>query len=407
VTQHVSTRALRSNNVNLQPTYYPNFIYLGTQNTGENGAQGIKVGPYPNSYVITGTYGNISSSGQGAIYAGAINGSSTSEGSGSGSWVIMNTPSSWTGGQNYSTSIYGPGAIVAGNGTAGISSIELAGTYTTPVTINNQSTYRTLGFTYKGPLTSTTSSSDFVQFEAKTNSGGTTFDTFLHSWSGNLIAGNYTMQNRLLAITLNTGLDSSAFVYDPITKTQHNLVFNDGSASHTAFGIWYNGKSSWNSNNDSYTIAGGRSIAHPAIRKLGSLGEALGAATIADYDPITGAITNLRDYQYQNNQNAYITHFEGIYYMGNNIYQMPFSASSSQGSAIGTAYAKRLSDGSFSRNAYWHTMSYSSGTLLTNDSCAGLASVGQLDMNNTINPWASMLSDKALTWIMNKADQLT
>lgn len=404
-----SGKALRSNNPTFQPTFYPNFIYEVNTNTTTNGAQGIKLGLTPDEYVITGTYGNISSSGQGTIYVGAINGSSTSQGSGSGSWFLMNVPASWgVDGKNYSTSIYGPGAMAPGNGAGGIGSIELAGTYTNPVSIDGKSTYQTLGFTYKGPLTANPDPSNFVQFTAKTPDNKATFDTFLHSWSGNLIAGNYTMQNRLLAITLNTGLDSSSFVYNPVTRVQSNLTYNDGSASHTAFGIWFNGASPWKSNAETYTIAGGRSVANPAIRKLGSLGEVLGAATLADYDPITGQVSNLRDYQYNNDRgNSFITHFEGIYYAGNGIYQMPFSADSSQGGFAGTAYVKRMADGTFSSNALWHTMNAGSqGQLITNDSSAGLASVGIMNTDN-LNPWASMYSDQAYNWLIQKAAFLT
>lgn len=419
MSHRASERALRGNSTQFQPTYYPNFVYLGTSNTSSNGAQGIKLGLEPDQYVITGTYGNISSSGQGSVYIGPINSCSTSEGSGSGSWVIMNVPANWgTGGLNYSTSIYGPGAMVPGSGPGGIGSIELAGTYTNPISIDGNSTYQTLGFLYKGPLTSTPQSSDFAQFAAKTPEGRDTFDTFLHSWSGNLIAGNYTMRNSLLALTLNTGLDSSAFVYEPSTTTQRHLNYDDGSASHTVFGIWYNGASSWRSNAETYTIAGGRSVANPAFRKLGDIGQALGAATLADYDPVTGKVFNLRDYQYNNDRGrSFVTHFEGIYYAGDGIYQMPFTAASTQGEVAGTAYAKRLSDGSFSSKALWHTMNAgSAGTLLSNDSSAGLASVGLGQFTSSdssssstarINPFASLFSENGYEFILQKAQLLT
>ena len=106
--------------------FYSPFVYTGTGESSENGAQGIKQAPGRNRYVITGTSGNITSEGQGSVYVGRINGASTSQGSGSGTWVLMDVPESW---DAPSSSIYGPGAIKAGKGPGGIRSIQLAGTY--------------------------------------------------------------------------------------------------------------------------------------------------------------------------------------------------------------------------------------------------------------------------------------
>ena len=75
--------------------FYSPFVYTGTGASSENGAQGIKQAPGRNRYVITGTSGNITSEGQGSVYVGRINGSSTSQGSGSGTWVLMDVPASW------------------------------------------------------------------------------------------------------------------------------------------------------------------------------------------------------------------------------------------------------------------------------------------------------------------------
>ena len=376
-------------------------MYTGTGASSENGAQGIKQAPGRNRYVITGTSGNITSEGQGSVYVGRINGSSTSQGSGSGTWVLMDVPESWNA---PSSSIYGPGAIKAGQGPGGIRSIQLAGTYSQPVNVDGEEAYITRGFLYKGPLTSNPEDQNFTPFTATRPDGGPTTDIFLHSWSGRLVAGNYTLTNSFLALTLNTGLDSSAFVVDTVTGEQHNLTYQDTSTSHTAFGIWKNTKTN-------YTIAGGRSVIDPAVKKLGSMGEALGAATLVDYDPITGKTSNQRSYQYNNDKdNTYVTHFEGIFYAGKGIYQMPFTAASSEGEFAGTAYVKRRKNGRFSREALWSTFDAGSeGTIASNDSSAGRGNTGLISPasgDDGVVPYASILNGSSYRDLLSTAQDL-
>jgi hypothetical protein len=389
-------------------SFYSPFVYTGSGSSSDNGNQGIKQAPGRNRYVITGTSGNISSDGQGAVYVGRIDGASTSQGKGSGTWVLMDVPESW---DASSSSIYGPGAIDAGVGPGGISSIQLAGTYSQPISVDGQDAYKTLGFVYSGPLTSSPKDRAFTPFTAIRPDGGATYDTFLHSWSGRLVAGNYTLTNSFLALTLNTGLDSSAFLYDTVTGQQHNLTYQDTSTSHTAFGIWDNGKQDWSDNKKTYTIAGGRSVIDPAVKKLGFMGEALGAATLVDYDPVTGETFNQRSYQYNNDtSNIYVTHFEGIYYAGKGIYQMPFTASSSAGDFAGTAYVKRRENGRFSRNALWSTLDAGNqGEIFSNDSCAGRGSTGLLSPGSStgdVVPFASVLNASSYRDLIASAQDL-
>jgi len=387
-------------------SFYSPFAYTGTGASTENGSQGIKIVPGdPKRFVITGTSGNLSYAGQGSVYVGRIDGTNTSQGNGSGSWTLMNVPSSWGAS---ASSIYGPGAITTGPGTAGISSIQLAGTYTKLLNIRGTSSYRTLGYVYDGPLTSTPSARNFKQFTAKTPEGKEAYDTFLHSWSGRYVAGNYTLTNSALALTLNTGIKSSAFLYDSLTGKQIHLPYNDGSASHTAFGIWQNPTSGSNGS-ESYTIAGGASMAKPPVRAFGQIGQAIGAATLVDYDPVRGKITNQRNYQYNNDQsNSFVTHFEGIFRTDSGIYQMPFVATSNSGVVAGNAYVKRLANGQFSKNAIWQTFNAGSlGTVVTNDSSAGLGSTGIISSNDAIEPFMSMMDSNAYNELLQKAQSLT
>ena len=388
---------------------YSPFYYTGTgSNSTNNGLQGIKRVPgTQKDYVLTGTSGNISTAGQGTVYVGPINGSSTANGSGSGDWLLMNVPSSWN---SPASSIYGPGLIQTSptkRGLQKIRSIQLAGTYTTQ--FQDTSNYNTIGFTYQGPLTSTPTDTNFTSFRAKTPEGATAYDTFLHSWSGDLVAGNYTRENSAIALTINSGIDSSAFVYNPKTQTQRNLRFTDGSTSHTAFGIWFNGRTSASSKRKAYTIAGGSTVVNPAVNKIiAPSAFQIGAGMLVDYDPVTGQTHNQRNYQYQNDKNnVYVTHFEGIYKAADNIYQMPFVAASSNGLFAGNAYVKRLSNGQFSKNALWQTFSSSSGgSFLSNDSTAGPGSVGLFN-NGAVVPFAGEMTTQAYNQLLSSAQALS
>ena len=390
-------------------SFYSPFVYTGPGSRSDNGTQGIKQAPGRNRYVITGTSGNLSSDGQAAVYVGRIDGVSTPQGAGSGTWVLLDVPESW---DASSSSIYGPGAIKAGDGPGGISSIQLAGTYSQPVSFDEKDAYQTLGFVYTGPLSSNPDDSRFTAFTATQPNGAPTYDTFLHSWSGRLVAGNYTLTNSFLALTLNTGLDSNAFVYDTVTGEQQTLTYKDKSTSHTAFGIWNNGRQDWSDDKKTYTIAGGRSVIDPAVKKLGFMGEAFGAATLVDYDPVTGKTFNQRSYQYNNDKdNIYVTHFEGIYYVGDDIYQMPFTASSSEGDFAGTAYVRRREDGRFSRDALWSTLDAGSqGEIFSNDSSAGRGSTGLLSPGSStgeIVPFASVINARSYRELITAAQDLT
>ena len=79
-------------------------------------------------------------------------------------------------------------------------------------------------------------------------------------------------------------------------------------------------------------------------------------------------------YNFQNNPSSdALTHFQGIYYAGDGVYEVPFDAITSAGKIdIGIAYIKRQKNGKFSGNALWQTFeSPSTGELLSNDSVAG------------------------------------
>ena len=387
------------------PIFYSPFVSTSvTVDSQLNSLQGIKKNTFsPNSYLLTGTTGSaIAPPGYGALYIGAIDGETGSTGSGSGTWYNFSVPSTWN---PQETSCYGSDILTSGSGPDGIGDVALAGTW-----INSSGTL--LGWYYKGDITALNAdtsgsiSAGFQSFQATKKDNSLANYTYLHSVDGGLVVGNYTTSGGPLAFAINAGAESGSFIYNPTTDTQINLQYSDNAKFHTAFGIWEN-------ENNSYTISGGSSynqitsiIAPIIISKNTNTKEAitkalpeaaLGRGMLADVDPITGITSNLRTYNYNNKNSTFsggITHFQGIYYMGDDVYQAPFVAVDiSGGIHTGNAYIHRLDNGKFSKKAIWQTFEpASNGSALISTSVAGDADTGVF---NTGSPFASIGSNDA------------
>ena len=364
--------------------------------------QGIKINPFASrgkqvSYIMVGTTGSaITDGGVGAVYVGRIDGNSTSSGSGSGQWINFNVPFADATG----TSVYGPDILSPGNGPGGIGKVALVGTWTKSGSSN------IFGFYYKGNLdrlkTDPTDTTGFKTFQATTtaqNSAPANY-TYLHSIDGGYAVGNYSTIAGFINYALNSGPDSGSFVYDPKRNLQINAVYEDGYKYHSLFGIWQN-------NNKTYTVSGGASddVLRETFFLCPSIGQGqrfpqdavLGKGMLADIDPVTGNVTNEKLYNYQNDpSNDVLTHFQGIYYAGYGIYEVPFDAITSAGKIdIGIAYIKRQDNGKFSDNALWQTFqSPSTGELLSNDSVACSGSLGAFS-NGSFTSFASVSDTKA------------
>lgn len=356
-----------SSDINALPAgYSPHvispFLYTGSGNyAGGWGLQGIKSGPSENTFIITGT-SNIN----GVVYDGPIDNGFTSPGSGAvsggsgtGTWYLMNVPTSIN--SAVSTSIYGPDSLGDGN-------YNLVGTYTSS---NDDNTY---SFFYTGPLTSTPDASDFVSVQAKYANGQGAQYTILHSVSGGLAAGNYGSPNSLLG---------NAFIYDPqnIENSQIDLKFPDKEKSYSVYGIWSNG-------GNSYTVAGG--VSGGLIDK--KTGQPVTLAYLMDFDRVTGLTSNYQTFQYKPvgaakryfNNDAIITHFEGIWSNGKGLYKLPATVTSFTGglSIAVTAEVVRKPNGSFSKTAKWKQISLPGSTFSTNDSISGDTSIGVVQYSN-------------------------
>src|SRR5215813_5588419 len=224
--------------VGYSPDFVSPFLYTGGGDFSKGfGLQGIKGGDTEGTFIITGT-----SNMNGVVYSGPVNHGFTPQGSGTGTWYVMNVPESF---QASSTSIYGVDNLGGGN-------FNLVGSYVfnEPDNPNEPNKPKPrIGFFYAGPLTNTPSSGDFLSYQGRNLRTGRLADfTYIHSVSGGLAVGNYGFE-------FEGNPFGHAFVYDPSkVQPQTDIVFPaDTDKTHTAYGIWYNGGTS-------YTIAGGVGI---------------------------------------------------------------------------------------------------------------------------------------------------
>jgi len=374
-----------------------------------NSLQGVKKNNLaPDSYLLTGTTGSaISPPGYGALYIGAIDGSSTSSGSGSGTWYNFSVPSTWN---PQETSVYGPDILTSGDGPGGIGDVDLAGTWIDASGV-------LLGFYYRGSLSALNGDASgavkegFQRFQAKTRINSPADFTYLHSVDGGYVVGNYTTSGGPLALAINSGPGSGSFVFDPRTSSQVDIQYSDESRYHSAFGIWAN-------DDATYTISGGASsspnllITPPLFSQVTSRFDAtvksepgwgkaldriyealpdavLGSGMLADLDPITGVASNVRHYSYLNRCDV-ITHFQGIDYLGGGVYQAPFVAVELNGQVhTGNAYMKRLDDGQFAKDAVWQTFGsdpFGAGALIS----TSVAENVNTGVYSTLAPFASI-----------------
>ena len=263
--------------------------------------QGIRESNTPGHYLITGTSGN-----NGLLYDGPISGVG-------GTSYLVNFPGAT------STSVYGPDLLPDG-------SIRLVGSYK-----NGDGTVH--GFFYEGTLAGLNQANNYRTIDYP----GAKY-TYIHSTMGGFAVGNADGPEG--NAPLGTG---HAFLYD----IAHNVLLPDivypGSTSTTAYGIWYNGGTS-------YTICGGYSM-------LQSPGQPLASAYLVDYNSATGVYSNWKSFDYPNGLigQDFISHFEGISSVEAGVYTLSAdsvqvgSANPAQGSFVSV---RRNSDGTFGDGAW-------------------------------------------------------
>lgn len=223
-----------------------------------SGWQGIRAGDTSGQYILTGT-----SDANGLLYEGPISGVG-------GTSYTVNYPGAT------STSVYGPDNL--GNGR-----VRLVGSYK-----NGDGTVH--GFLFEGTTADLTNANHYRTIDYP----NATYN-YVHSTMGDLAVGNADGPEGNAPI--GTG---HAFLYDVARNTLLPDIVYPGSLSTTAYGIWYNGKTS-------YTIVGGYS------KVLGS-GGTVGNGYMVDYDSATGEYTHWTTLENPKGLvgQDFITHFEGI-----------------------------------------------------------------------------------------------
>ncbi len=221
------------------------------------GWQGLRNGATSGQYLITGTLGA-----DGLLYEGPISG----VGGTSNTFLV---PGSTT------TSVYGPNLLSDG-------SIQLVGTYKTGSGVVN-------GFLFQGTTADFSNPADYQTIDYP----GAQY-TYVHSTMGGLAVGNADGPEGNAPVGTGT-----AFIYNIATGT-YTTIAVPGRLSTTAYGIWYNGGTS-------YTIVGGYS-------DPGDSTNGLAHGYMVDYDVATGQFSNLASFNPPAGlfgQNV-ATHFEGI-----------------------------------------------------------------------------------------------
>ncbi len=286
--------------------------------------QGIRGGDTAGQYIIVGT-SNL----DGLLFRGTIAGVGTS--------YLVDMPTA------YSTSVYGPDNLGGGNLVL-VGSYKNADASTAAVKVN--------GFVFTGTTSDLSNSSAYQTIDYP----GAEYN-YVHSVMGGLAVGNYdsSIEHGDYGLPLGPG---NAYIYNVATGQFITNITYPGSISDTAYGIWYNGGTS-------YTICGGWSP--NAVNNLLNQDQPIGQAYLVDYDSATGQFSNWATFSYPDGTN-YITHFEGISSVASGVYTL--SADSVQSGSTAAVQGSwvtvtRNSDGSFGA-ATWVNLNYAGVNPATN-----------------------------------------
>jgi len=287
--------------------------------------QGIRSSATSGQYLISGT-----SNANGLLYEGPISGAG-------GTSYSVNYPNA------ASTSVYGPDNL-AGN------QVRLVGSYK-----NGDGTVH--GFLFEGTTADLSQSSDYQPIDYPNAQY-----TYVHSTMGDLAVGNADGPEGNAPIGLG-----HAFLYDVAQNTFLPDIIYPGSTTTTAYGIWFNGGTS-------YTICGGFSNTQDPSRTIDN-------GYLVDYDSATGQFTNWTSFDYPNGLigQDYFTHFEGLSSAEKGVYTL--SADSGQTGSNNPAQGslvtvRRNPDGTFG-DAVWVNLNYPGVTgLVSANSVAGNQVVG-------------------------------
>jgi hypothetical protein len=257
-------------NVAFAQAKYSTFNYPNA-NGGSYGPTGIRSAGGQNVFVTGSVHPSptptppCSVVSHGILYDGAL--------SGNGDWTVLDYPSS-PGITVTGTVLYGPDGLPPSN-------VRIVGSYT----ICEDTGTRNHGLLYEGP-TDGSGTWQTIDYGGPLRPGEQVLNTIVHSTMGGLAVGNFDTN---LAI-------GRAFVYDIAANSWKELI--KPSVSITAYGIWYNGGTS-------YTIAGGYSDANP---------NGIDHGYLANWDSVTQMASDWTSYDFDNGPHTHVevSHFDGI-----------------------------------------------------------------------------------------------
>ncbi len=312
----------------------PSVTYYNAVNTTDaaqfpiSGWQGIRNGDTPGQYLITGTSGST-----GILYVGSISGQGTS--------YAVNVPGA------SSTSVYGVNNLGGGQ-------VQLVGSYRTA----NSSVVN--GFFFQGAVANGAVTGTYTTLDYP----GATFN-YIHSTMGGLAVGN---SDGPTANGLPLG-PGHASIYNVATGELVTNIAHPGSVTTSAYGIWYNGGTS-------YTIVGG--FSNHCGTNNNNQTTPIGMGYMVDYDSATGRFSHWKAFTYPNGTNV-LTHFEGISSPAPGVYTLAADSIQvgkthlTQGSWL---EVKRNPNGTFGK-AHWVNLNYPGiHGWTSNDSVAGNQVVG-------------------------------
>ncbi len=259
-------------NVAFAQAKYSTFNYPNA-NGGSYGPTGIRSAGGQNVFVTGSVHPSptptppCSVVSHGILYEGAL--------SGNGDWTVLDYPSS-PGITVTGTVLYGPDALPPGN-------VRIVGSYTKCE--DEGTNVRNHGLLYEGP-TDGSGTWQTIDYGGPLLPGEQVLNTIVHSTMGGLAVGNFDTN---LVI-------GRAFVYDIAANSWKELI--KPSVSITAYGIWYNGGTS-------YTIAGGYSDANP---------NGIDHGYLANWDSATQTASDWTSYDFDNGPHTHVevSHFDGI-----------------------------------------------------------------------------------------------
>ena len=244
-----------------------NITYYDASDVGVPviGWQGIRGADARGQYLISGTSGT-----HGLLFVGSI--------AGKGQSYFVNDPLAST------TSVYGPNNLGGG-------SIQLVGAYTGGQSQTDKVVYH--GFLFQGTTADLPSGGSFRTIDYP----GATFN-FVHSTMGGLAVGNYDGPTAG-GSPLGPGQD---YIYNIATGQFVTSIVYPGSFSNTAYGIWYNGGTS-------YTICGGYS--NESVNNMSDQDRPIGQGYLVDYNSATGQFSHWTSFSYPNGPagTTVLTHF--------------------------------------------------------------------------------------------------